>query len=103
MQEKAQLVKELKALRAHYGNYEPALAALQAKYDAALREKMLVSLERDRQRDAAAEAKRRLAEAEAARDADTIKGAATRCAARVCSRPVPQRAQHWLATIRRVP
>lgn len=46
--EKKKLVTDLKRLRKHFDGYEPALQELQRKYEAAMKEKMLVRLERDR-------------------------------------------------------
>ena len=37
--------------REHYGKYEPALTALKRKHEAAMREKALTALERDRLRE----------------------------------------------------
>ncbi|XP_036410913.1 sperm-associated antigen 16 protein [Megalops cyprinoides] len=47
-QEKNRLIEDLRRLKKHYASYEPALTALRDKYQAALKQKMLVSLERDR-------------------------------------------------------
>lgn len=49
-QEKDKLVKDLKRLRNHLRSYEPTLAELQAKNNSAMKEKMLIKLERDRLR-----------------------------------------------------
>ncbi|XP_055036235.2 sperm-associated antigen 16 protein [Misgurnus anguillicaudatus] len=48
VQEKNRLIEDLKKLKKHYASYEPALRQLNEKYQTALRQKMLVSLERDR-------------------------------------------------------
>lgn len=48
VQEKEKLVSDIKTLRQHYESYEPALKALQHKYELAMKEKMLTKLERDR-------------------------------------------------------
>lgn len=48
LQEKNRLVEDLRKLKKHYASYEPALRQLNEKYQTALRQKMLVSLERDR-------------------------------------------------------
>ncbi|XP_061096944.1 sperm-associated antigen 16 protein [Conger conger] len=47
-QEKNRLIEDLKRLKKHYTSYEPAMRMLTNKYQAALKQKMLVSLERDR-------------------------------------------------------
>ena len=47
-QEKNKLVTDLKRVKAHYANYEPLIKELKAKYETAMKEKMLASLERDR-------------------------------------------------------
>eukprot|EP01135_Chromosphaera_perkinsii_P010155 Nk52_evm21s2039 gene=Nk52_evmTU21s2039 len=48
VQEKSKLVSDLRALRKHYGDYEPVLRTLKTKYETAMKEKMLTKLERDR-------------------------------------------------------
>uniref|UniRef100_A0AAZ3Q6I5 Sperm associated antigen 16 n=1 Tax=Oncorhynchus tshawytscha TaxID=74940 RepID=A0AAZ3Q6I5_ONCTS len=48
VQEKNRLVEDIKRLKKHYGSYEPALKQLSDKYQVALKQKMLISLERDR-------------------------------------------------------
>ncbi|XP_057293949.1 sperm-associated antigen 16 protein-like [Hydractinia symbiolongicarpus] len=48
IQEKDQLITDIKRLRQHYQLYEPTLKALRYKYEAAMKEKMLTKLERDR-------------------------------------------------------
>lgn len=48
LQEKNRLVEGLRKLKKHYASYEPALRQLNEKYQTALRQKTLVSLERDR-------------------------------------------------------
>ncbi|XP_072518337.1 sperm-associated antigen 16 protein [Salminus brasiliensis] len=48
VQEKNRLVEDIKRLKRHYASYEPALKQLSEKYQTALRQKMLVSIERDR-------------------------------------------------------
>ncbi|TRY98358.1 hypothetical protein DNTS_021785 [Danionella cerebrum] len=48
VQEKNRLIEDLKKLKKHYASYEPALKQLNEKYQSAARQKMLVSLERDR-------------------------------------------------------
>ncbi|XP_064188763.1 sperm-associated antigen 16 protein [Anguilla rostrata] len=47
-QEKNRLIEDFKRLKKHYASYEPAMQMLTDKYQAALKQKMLVSLERDR-------------------------------------------------------
>ena len=47
-QEKNKLVTDLKRLKAHYAQYEPTIKELRHKYEAAMKEKMLATLERDR-------------------------------------------------------
>ncbi|XP_056302663.1 sperm-associated antigen 16 protein [Danio aesculapii] len=48
VQEKNRLIEDVKKLKKHYASYEPALRQLNDKYQTAVRQKMLVSLERDR-------------------------------------------------------
>ena len=50
VQEKAKLTTDLKRLRKHYTSFEPTLKELQRKYEVAMKEKMLMRLERDRMR-----------------------------------------------------
>jgi len=47
-QEKEKLLVELKRLKRHYEQYEPTLTELRHKYEVAMKEKMLMRLERDR-------------------------------------------------------
>ncbi|XP_041432811.1 sperm-associated antigen 16 protein isoform X2 [Xenopus laevis] len=47
-QEKNKLINDLKKLKEHYTSYEPLLRQLHEKYETVLRQKMLISLERDR-------------------------------------------------------
>jgi len=48
VQEKNKLVVDLKRLKNHYANYEPMLKMMRGKYETAMKEKMLIKLERDR-------------------------------------------------------
>ncbi|KAI9099871.1 WD40-repeat-containing domain protein [Phlyctochytrium arcticum] len=48
VQEKNKLIGDIKRLKKHYEGYEPMLKTLQVKYEAAMKEKMLTRLERDR-------------------------------------------------------
>jgi|MDSY01.1.fsa_nt_gb hypothetical protein len=50
VQEKGKLTTDLKRLRKHYTSFEPTLKELQRKYEVAMKEKMLMRLERDRMR-----------------------------------------------------
>ena len=47
-QEKNKLLTDLKRLRKHYSQYEPTIKELRHKYEVAMKEKMLMRLERDR-------------------------------------------------------
>ncbi|KAG9330733.1 hypothetical protein JZ751_022315 [Albula glossodonta] len=47
-QEKNRLIEDLKRLKKHYPSYEPALRTLTEKHQTALKQKILISLERDR-------------------------------------------------------
>jgi len=47
-QEKTKLISNLKWTKNHYQSYPPALEELRQKYETALKEKMLIKLERDR-------------------------------------------------------
>lgn len=48
MQEKNRLIVDIKRLKKHYATYEPTLEELRGKYESAMKEKMLMRLERDR-------------------------------------------------------
>ncbi|XP_057268354.1 sperm-associated antigen 16 protein [Pezoporus wallicus] len=48
VQEKNRLICDMKRLKAHYASYQPVLKQLTEKYQTALRQKMLTTLERDR-------------------------------------------------------
>ncbi|XP_042535061.1 sperm-associated antigen 16 protein isoform X2 [Dipodomys spectabilis] len=48
VQEKTKLINDLKGLKLHYESYEPTIKVLHEKHQALLKEKMLISLERDR-------------------------------------------------------
>jgi len=47
-QEKNKLLGDIKTLRKHYAQYEPTIKELKRKYELAMKEKMLVRIERDR-------------------------------------------------------
>ena len=46
--EKNKLVTDLRRLQKHFDSYEPTLVELKRKYELAMKEKMLIRLERDR-------------------------------------------------------
>uniref|UniRef100_A0A7S3GHL0 Sperm-associated antigen 16 protein n=1 Tax=Palpitomonas bilix TaxID=652834 RepID=A0A7S3GHL0_9EUKA len=48
VQEKNKLVVDIKRLKKHYSHFEPTLKELQHKYEVAMKEKMLMRLERDK-------------------------------------------------------
>jgi len=48
VQEKNKLIVDLRRLKKHYEQYEPTLTELKHKYEVAMKEKMLMRLERDR-------------------------------------------------------
>lgn len=48
VEEKNRLVVDLKRLKRHYEQYQPTLTELRHKYEVAMKEKMLIRLERDR-------------------------------------------------------
>merc|ERR1712072_1206141 len=48
VQEKNKLIVDIKRLKKHSAAYEPTLTELRNKYEAAMKEKMLMRLERDR-------------------------------------------------------
>lgn len=48
VQEKNILIRDMKRLQKHYSSFEPALKAMRAKYEMAMKDKMLMKLERDR-------------------------------------------------------
>uniref|UniRef100_A0A7S0QW16 Uncharacterized protein n=2 Tax=Pyramimonas obovata TaxID=1411642 RepID=A0A7S0QW16_9CHLO len=47
-QEKNKLLTDIQRLRKHFGHYEPTLKELRHKYEVAMKEKMMMRLERDR-------------------------------------------------------
>eukprot|EP00195_Chlamydomonas_chlamydogama_P014730 CAMPEP_0202902622 /NCGR_PEP_ID=MMETSP1392-20130828/16959_1 /ASSEMBLY_ACC=CAM_ASM_000868 /TAXON_ID=225041 /ORGANISM="Chlamydomonas chlamydogama, Strain SAG 11-48b" /LENGTH=251 /DNA_ID=CAMNT_0049589413 /DNA_START=266 /DNA_END=1017 /DNA_ORIENTATION=- len=47
-QEKNKLIADIKRLKEHYAKYEPTILELKKKYETAMKEKMMVSLERDK-------------------------------------------------------
>ncbi|BFZ22703.1 hypothetical protein BsWGS_25742 [Bradybaena similaris] len=48
VQEKNKLIDDIKRLKQHYSQYTPNMEAMKVRYEAAIKEKMLASLERDR-------------------------------------------------------
>lgn len=48
VQEKNTLIQEIKRLKKHYQTYEPTIGQLRQKYEAAMKEKMLMKIERDK-------------------------------------------------------
>jgi DNA repair exonuclease SbcCD ATPase subunit len=48
IQEKSKLLTELKNLKTHCATFEPTIKQLQHKYEASMKEKMLVKLEKDK-------------------------------------------------------
>lgn len=48
VQEKNVLIRDMKRLKKHYGTFEPALQAMREKYETAMKDKMLMKLEKDR-------------------------------------------------------
>lgn len=48
VQEKHAMLKDIKRLKKHCNLYEPTIQELRHKYEAAMKEKMLLKLERDR-------------------------------------------------------
>jgi hypothetical protein len=48
VQEKNMLIRDMKRLKKHYSSFEPALKAMRAKYETAMKDKMLMKLEKDR-------------------------------------------------------
>lgn len=48
LQEKERIVVELKRLRNHAESFQPALEQMKKKYEAAMKEKMLIKLDRDK-------------------------------------------------------
>ena len=47
-QEKNKLITDLKRIKTHYESYEPLVKSMKEKYEAALRDKVLNQLERER-------------------------------------------------------
>jgi sperm-associated antigen 16 protein len=72
-QEKSRLIKDIKLLKDHYKKYEPTIKALKRKYEAAMKEKTLVSMDREKLKDRVAALKTELARWNP--EMDTIKGA----------------------------
>lgn len=64
MQEKNKLMVDLKRLKKHYEQYEPTLTELRHKYEVAMKEKMLMRLERDRFLSKAESLQKQLAQAQ---------------------------------------
>jgi len=64
VQEKNRLIGDMKRLKTHFQSYEPTIRDLRTKYEAAVRERMLVKVERDKMaaRLAAADAHGKVAE-----------------------------------------
>lgn len=50
VQEKKKLITDIKRLKEYYSHFEPTLATVKKQYESALKEKMLMKLERDRLR-----------------------------------------------------
>jgi hypothetical protein len=48
LQEKNKLITDIKQLKSHYAKYEPTILELKKKYEVAMKEKMLMSIERDK-------------------------------------------------------
>lgn len=48
VQEKNKLINDIKRMKRHYENYEPTMKSLQHKYELAMKEKMLMRLEKDK-------------------------------------------------------
>lgn len=64
VQEKNKLIVDLKRLKKHYEQYEPTLTELRHKYEVAMKEKMLMRLERDRLSARAENLQKQLAQAQ---------------------------------------
>lgn len=47
-QEKNKLITDIKRLKKHYSQYEPTIKELKRKYETAMKEKMLIRLDRDK-------------------------------------------------------
>eukprot|EP00435_Cladocopium_sp_Y103_P073399 s304_g43.t1 len=65
VQEKNKLIVDLKRLKKHYEQYEPTLTELRHKYEVAMKEKMLMRLERDRYAAKAESLQKQLSQVEA--------------------------------------
>ena len=70
VQEKNKLIVDLKRLKNHYANFEPMLQMMRAKYETAMKEKMLMKLERDRLASAVGGLEAQLRQLEAGRPAE---------------------------------
>lgn len=75
VQEKNSVVRDLKRLKKHYATYEPALAAIKKKYETAMKDKMLMRLERDRMQSKAEQLETQLANYESAKKGDPERAA----------------------------
>eukprot|EP00931_Biecheleriopsis_adriatica_P073798 TRINITY_DN48017_c0_g1_i1.p1 TRINITY_DN48017_c0_g1~~TRINITY_DN48017_c0_g1_i1.p1 ORF type:complete len:592 (+),score=155.88 TRINITY_DN48017_c0_g1_i1:117-1892(+) len=64
VQEKNKLIVDLKRLKKHYEQYEPTLTELRHKWEVAMKEKMLMRLERDRYFSKAESLQKQLSQAE---------------------------------------
>lgn len=62
-------------MKEHYEQYEPTISALKRKYEAAMREKSLIGIERDRLQQSLKQLQVTTTASEERTDADTIKGA----------------------------
>lgn len=65
VQEKNRVVTDLKRVKNHYADYEPTLMAMRKKYEAAMKEKTMMKLERDRLRSQVATLEAQVAQLEA--------------------------------------
>lgn len=88
VQEKKRLVADLRRLKSHCDSYEPMLNMMRTKYETAMKEKMMLRLERDRLAAKVAAFEEQMKQLEAARASDTASppAAATKRGARSSSR-----------------
>lgn len=90
VQEKGKLIADLKRLKSHYADYEPTLGAMRKKYEAAMREKMMMKLERDRFKAKVAALEAQVAQLQMQRPAEEPEDVSARPRARPAGAALPK-------------
>jgi WD40 repeat protein/outer membrane murein-binding lipoprotein Lpp len=93
VQEKNKVITDLKRLKAHYAEYEPTLALMRKKYEAATKEKTMVKLERDRLRAKVSVLEAQVAQLENIRPQTDVEPAARPARARPTGAVLPKSAR----------